>query len=167
MPGFLAQEDIVPVKLPSRRSPRKATVLREEIASSQLSFKTEIDQFHFEEERKEQKEPVVQVSDSEDKLDKSSGVHTPRFIVARVDDSLEEEKEEEMALNRKKGLSDLLADRAKGSTPKNASGFHPPLSLPPLPPPTVNLFAIGNIKKKRKEKELAKEGGGVSPLKRA
>ena len=103
----------------------------------------------------------------EDELDKSSDIHTPRFIVARVDDSLEEEEEEEeMALNRKKGLRDLFVDRAKGSTPKDASGFHPPLSLPPLPPPTVNLFAIANLKKKRKEKELAKEGRGVAPLKK-
>ena len=38
----------------------------------------------------------------------------PKFIVARVDNSSEEE--EEMALNRKKGLCELLADRAKGST---------------------------------------------------
>ena len=84
-----------------------------------------------------------------------------------MDDSLEEEEEEEMALNRKKGLRDLLADKAKGSMPKDALGSQPPLSLPSPPPPTVNLFAITNLKKKRKEKKLAKGGGGVAPLKGA
>ena len=59
MPGFLAQEDIVPVKLPSRRSPRKATVLKKETASSRLSLETEINQFHLEEEREEQEELVI------------------------------------------------------------------------------------------------------------
>ena len=93
----------------------------------------------------------------EDELDKSSDIRTPRFIVAQVDDSLEEE-EEEMALNRKKGLCELLANKAKGSTPKDASRSQPPLALPPPPPPTVNSFAVTNLKKKRKEKELAKEG---------
>ena len=44
--------------------------------------------------------------------DRSSVVRTPKFIVARVDDSPKEE--EEMALNRKKGLRELLSDRAKG-----------------------------------------------------
>ena len=78
-----------------------------------------------------------------------------------MDDSLEEEEEEEeMALNRKKGLRDLLADKAKGSMPKDALGSQPPLSLPSPPPPTVNLFAITNLKKKRKDKGLAKGGGG-------
>ena len=85
-----------------------------------------------------------------------------------MDDSLEEEEEEEMALNRKKGLRDLLADKAKGSMPKDALGSQPPLSLPSPPPPTVNLFAITNLKKKRKDKGLAKGGGGgVAPLKGA
>ena len=75
-----------------------------------------------------------------------------------MDDSLEEE-EEEMALNRKKGLCELLANRAKGSAPKDASGSQPLLALSPPPPsPIVNSFAIVNLKKKRKEKELVKEG---------
>ena len=64
---------------------------------------------------------MVQVSNLKDELNRSSGVRTPRFIVARVDDSSEEE-EEEMALNRKKGLHELLVDRAKGSAPKDALG---------------------------------------------
>ena len=68
-----------------------------------------------------------------------------------------EEEEEEMALNKKKGLCELFSDKAKGSAPKDASGSQPPLALPP-PPLTVNSFAITNLKKKRKDKELAEEG---------
>ena len=63
---------------------------------------------------------MIQVSDSKDKLNKSFGVHTSRFIVAWVDDSLDEE--EEMALNSKKGFHELLADRAKGRHPRTPWG---------------------------------------------
>ena len=61
VPRFLAREDIVQVDLPARRSPREATVLREETASLWLSLKTEIDQFHLENEREEPEKPIVQV----------------------------------------------------------------------------------------------------------
>ena len=64
-------------------------------------------------------------------------------------------------------MRDLLADKAKGSMPKDALGSQPPLSLPSPPPPTVNLFAITNLKKKRKDKGLAKGGGGSCSLKRS
>ena len=54
--------------------------------------------------------------------------------------------------NRKKDLRELL--KARGSTPKDASR-----SQPPLPPPSlVNPFALTNLKKKKKEKEVAKKG---------
>lgn len=55
---------------------------------------------------------MIQLSNSESELDRSSVVCSPKFIVARVDDS--SEKEEEMALNKKKGLLELLVSRAKG-----------------------------------------------------
>ena len=97
---------------------------------------------------------MIQVSDSEDKLDKSSNVRTSRFIVAQVANSLEEE-EEEMAMNRKRGLCELLANRAKGLAPKDASRSQPPLALPP---PTINPFAVANLKKKRNEQELVEKG---------
>ena len=45
-------------------------------------------------------EPVVQVSDSEDELNRFSGVRTLGLIIARIDNNSEDE--EEMALNRKK-----------------------------------------------------------------
>ena len=155
MPRFLAQEDIVPVELGSHHSPREATVLKEKTTSSRLSLQAEIDQFRLKEERKEKEEPVIQVSNSKEELDRSSNVRTPRFIVAQVDDSLEEK--EEIALNRKKGLHELLANRAKGPASKDTSGSQPPLALPP-PPPTINPFVISNLKKKRNEKEVAEEG---------
>lgn len=119
VPEFLIQVDNVPVELPSCRSPHEATVLREEIASSCLSLEAGIDQFHLEEEREEQEQLVIQVLDSENELDRSSGICIPKLVVAWVDDSLEEE--EEMTLSRKKGLHELLADRAKGLVPKDAS----------------------------------------------
>ena len=97
------------VELPHCRFPREAVILKEETASSRLSFEAEIDQFHLKEEGEE---PVIQVSDLEGELDKSSVVRSPKFIVAQVDNSLEEE--EEMALNKRKGLKKLLAKRNKG-----------------------------------------------------
>lgn len=101
---------------------------------------------------------MIQVLDSENELDKSSNVCTPRFIVAQVDNSSEEE-EEEMALNRKKGLRELFADKTKESAPKDTLGSQPSLALPfPPPSPTVYPFAVVNLKKKRKEKELSEEG---------
>lgn len=45
--------------------PREAAVLGEETASSRLLLEAEIDQFRFEEHREEQREPVIQVSDSD------------------------------------------------------------------------------------------------------
>ena len=63
-----------------------------------------------------------------------------------------------MALNRKKGLCELLANRVKGSVPKDASGSQPPLALLPPPSPTINPFAVTNLKKKMKKKELAEKG---------
>ena len=140
------------VELPC--SPREVAVLREETTSLQLSLETEIDQFHLEEEREEQEEPVIQVLDSKDKLDRSSNVCTPRFVVAQVDNNSEEE--EEMALNKKRDLRELFTNRAKGLAPKDASGSQPPLALLPPPPPTINLFTVANLKKKRKE--LAEKG---------
>ena len=67
---------------------------------------------------------MVQVSNSKDKLDRFSGVHTLSLIIARIDDSSEDE--EEMALNRKKGLKELLTERNKGTSGSQR--------LPTLPP---------------------------------
>ena len=102
---------------------------------------------------------MVQVSNSEDEPDRFSGVHSPGLIIAQIDNNSEEEGEE-MALNRKKGLHELLANRAKGLVPKDTSRSQPFPCLPP--PPTVNPFVVANLKKKRKEKEVAKEGEVVT-----
>lgn len=63
---------------------------------------------------------MIQVSDSEDEPDRFLGVHALGLVIARIDNSSEEE-EEEMSLNRKRGLHELLANRAKGLAPKDTS----------------------------------------------
>ena len=100
---------------------------------------------------------MVQVPDSEDKLDRVSVVCPSGFVIAHIDDS-SKDKEEEMSLNLRKGLKDLLAGR---SEPKDVPGTQP---LPDLPlPPTTGLLPIPNLKKKRKEKKT--EEGEIVPLK--
>ena len=62
-----------------------------------------------------------------------------------------------MPLERKRGLHELLASKAKGSAPKDASGAQ--LPPPPLPPPlSVNPFTLASLKKRKKDKEVVKEG---------
>ena len=90
VPGFLAREDLLPVKLPLHCSPYEVAAPREEKFSLHLSLK---------EEAEAQEEPV-EISDSKGELDRSSIVRSPRLIVTQVDSSSEEEKE--MALKRKK-----------------------------------------------------------------
>ena len=90
VPGFLAREDIMQIKLPSCRSPRETVVLREETVFSRLSLEVEINWFHLEEEREKQGDPVIQVSDSEGELDRFLGVRTSGFIVAHIDNSSQE-----------------------------------------------------------------------------
>ena len=75
--------------------------------------------------------------------------------MARIASGLKEEEEEEMSLERKRSLRELLVGRAKGSAPKDASGSQ--LSLPP-PPPSVNPFAPTNLEKRKKDKEVVEEG---------
>ena len=63
---------------------------------------------------------MIQVSDLEDELDRSSVIHSSKLIIANIDGRLEED--DEMSLdNRKKGLRELF--KARGSMPKDASGF--------------------------------------------
>ena len=102
---------------------------------------------------------MIQVSDSEDELDRFPGVRTFELVVACIaSDSEEEEKEEEMLLERKNGLRELLAGRAKGSAPKDASGSQLPPALPFPPLYSVNPFALANLKKRKKDKEVVEEG---------
>ena len=64
------------------------------------------------------------------------------------------EEEEEMSLNLRKGLKDLIAGRNKGSSSKEAPKSQPPSSLPPPSVPVTGLLPIPNLKKKRKEQEM-------------
>lgn len=95
---------------------------------------------------------MIQISNSKDELDRSLGVHSSRFIVARITSSLEEE---EMLLERKKGssLCELLAGRSKGLASKDVVGFQ----LPP-PPPSATPFVLAILRKRKKDKEVVEEG---------
>ena len=108
------------VELPSYRSPCKEAVLRKETAFLRLSLEVEIDQFQLEEDRDGQGELMIQVSNSEDELDRSSGICALGFIVVRIASSSKEEKE--MPLERKRGLCELFTGRSKRLAPKDASG---------------------------------------------
>ena len=98
---------------------------------------------------------MIQVSDSEDELDRSSSICPFGLVVVHVvSSSKEEEEEEEMPLEREKGLCELLAGRTKGSAPKKALGSQLLLTLPL---PSVNPFAPANLKKRKKDKEVVEE----------
>ena len=128
-----------------------------------MSLKAEIDQFYLTDEREKQEEQVVQVPNSEDELDKVSGLHPSGLVIACIDDNSKDE-EEEISLNPRKGLKDLLTRRKKGSKPKDVPGTQPLPNLPPPPPPpTINLLPIPNLKKKTKGKET--EEREIVPLK--
>ena len=73
-------------------------------------------------------EKPVEISNSEDELDRASAAHSPKLIVAHVDPSSEEE--EDMALNSRKCLKDILVKRNKGSSSKEAPKTQLPPNLP-------------------------------------
>ena len=60
--------------------------------------------------------------------------------------------------NNKKGLRELLAARAKGSAPKDASGSQLLPTLPPPPLSSINPFVLANHKKRKKDKKVAEKG---------
>ena len=153
MPEFLAREDLPSIELPLHRALPEVTTSREEIASSRLSLEVEIDQFHLKEEGEVQEEPV-EISDSKGKLDKASVARSPKLVVARVNPSLEED--EEMDLNPRRGLKDLLAGRNKGSSSEKTFKSLVLANLPPLhplPTTTFGLLPIPDLKKKRNVQE--------------
>ena len=151
--GFLAREDLPLIELPFHRSPHEVATPREETTSSRLSLEAEIDQFRLEEERETQERPM-KLSNSEGEFDRSSMAHSPRLIIARVDNNFEEE--EDMALNPRKGLKDILAGRNKGSSSKETPKTQLPPNLPPPPLPSpLGILSNPNLqKKKRKEKDI-------------
>ena len=129
--GFLAQEDVVPIELPPQLALPEAAAPRGETASLCLSFDEEIDQFQLEEEREEQRDLVIHISDLEDEFDRISGVRTLGFILVKVEDSSEEEKEK-MALNSRKGLKDSSWGRIKGHFLRRPRSSSPLLLFPLL-----------------------------------
>ena len=161
MLGFLARKDLPPVKLPFQHSPREVAVLREEIASLRLSLEVEINQFCLKEEGETLERPV-ELSDSEAEFDRFSAAHSPRLLVARVGTSSEEEVG--MTLNPMRDLKDLVVERNKGSSSKEASRTQLPPNPPLLSLPSLlGLHPDPNLqKKKRKEKEI-KEGEIAPP----
>ena len=104
-PDFLAQEDLPPVRLlvqqiphpliiPLQQVPLEASiVVEEEIASSQLSLKEEIDQFCFVEDVRPSKKSV-NISDSKTKSVNLSSVHPKQLIITQVDSESKEEKKQ-------------------------------------------------------------------------
>ena len=115
--GFLAREDLPLVELPIQRSPRVVVAQREETATSRLSLEVEIDQFYLEEDKEERENPIIQLPDFEDKLDRQSAAQSLKLIIARVDPSSKEE--EEMDINPRKGLKGLIAARNKWGSSKD------------------------------------------------
>ena len=159
----MAQRDFPLIELPLQRSPLKVVVPREETASLRFSLKAEIDQFRFEEEE-EAPRRLVEVLDSEGELDRSSATHSPELVIARVDTTSEEE--EGIVLNPRKGLRDLMAERNKGLSSKEAPKSQVPPILPPfpvLPLTDLGLNAMKDLKKKRTVQDL--EEGEVAPQK--
>ena len=65
---------------------------------------------------------MVQVLDSEDELNRVFVVRPFDLVITCINDSSKDEEEEEMSLNPRKGLKDLLAGRKKGSEPKDVPG---------------------------------------------
>ena len=175
-PNFLTRDDLPLVALPIPQIlppvalplphilPEVAAIPEEEIASSRLSLKEEIDKFHFEEENP--RAPLVTISDTESKADRHSGVHTPILMIAHLDNSSEEE-EDNMVLNKgNKSLRELRSSRGKVSTSKEATKSQVPSNLPPPPPqiPTdLGLKPVVDLKKKRPIEVL--EEGEVGPQK--
>ena len=117
-PSFLAREDLPPVELPPQCLPHEVVTPREETASSCLSLKAEIDQFHFKKDKEENVDLIIRLSDFEDKLDRQSATHSPRLIITHVNPN--SEKDEEMDINLRKVLKGLLATMSKGRSSKDA-----------------------------------------------
>ena len=98
----------------------------------------------------------MELSYSEGELDRSFAVLSPRLIIARVDNNSKEE--EDIALNLRKRLKDLLAGRSKGSSSNETLKTQLPPNLPlPLPPSLLGLLPNPNLqRKKRKERERSR-----------
>ena len=155
-PGFLARRDLPPVLLPIQHVPREVVAPREGTNFAHLSLSAEIDQFLLEDEGEAPGGPIV-LLESEADIDSLSVANTPRLVVARIDSDSEEE---EMALNQRRSLRDLMASRNKGATSQEVPKSQVPPTLPPPPallPTDPGLQAMRDLTKKRPLPEI-KEG---------
>ena len=172
-PDFLAREDLPPVRLPVQQIPLPLIIplqqvpfeapvaAEEEIASSWLSLKEEIDQLCFVEDVGPSEKPV-NISDFETESVNLSSVYPKQLIITQVDSESEEE-EEQMDQKKWPSLKGLLASRNKGGSSKEAPKTQP-LAIPAPPPPTnLGLLAMPNMKKRRPDQEL--EEGELVPRK--
>ena len=117
-----------------------------------LSLEAKIDQFRLEEEGEVPERPV-ELSNSEAEFDRFSAAYSPRLVVARIDTSSEEE--EEMALNPRRSLKNLVVGRNKGLSSKEA----PKTQLPPNPSlPLSACTSIQTCKRRRGRRRRSREG---------
>ena len=95
--------------------------------------------------------------ESEAEIDRLLAANTPGLVVAQIDSDF---KEEEMALNQRRSLQDLMASRNKGATSQEVPKSQVPPTLPPPPallPTDPGLQAMRDLTKKRPLPEI-KEG---------
>ena len=160
MPGFLARRDLPLIELPPQRPSREVAASMEETASSRLSLEAEIDQFHLEEDKEERANPIIQLPDSEDELDRQSAAHSPRLIIACVDSSSEED--EKMDINPRRGLKGLLFARNKGGPSKDAPKSQVPSSCQSFTSSSspYDFSRIAPLSRLKEEEEGARSGRG-------
>ena len=154
--GFLARKDLPLVQLPIQRVPQEVAASREGTDSAHLSLSAEIDQFRLEDEGEASGRPII-LSESEANIDRLSTANTPSLVVAQINF---ESEEEEMILNQRRSLRDLMASRNKGVTSQEVPKSQVPTTLPPplTPLPTdPSLHAIRDLKKKRPLQEIEEE----------
>ena len=101
--------------------------------------------------------------ESEAEIDRLLAANTSGLVVAQIDSDFEEE---EMALNQRRSLQDLMASRNKGATSQEVPKSQVPPTLPPLPAPLPTdpgLHVMRDLKKKRPLQEI--EEGKLLPQK--
>ena len=158
--GYLAHfiEPSTSCTTTSTRPTGAVASVEEEIQSSRLSLKEEIDEFYFEEDNP--KASLINLSDAEGEPDRNSDICTSPLVIAYLDDS-SDEKVDNMASNKgNKSLRELMPTRGKGLTSKAPTKSQAPSNLPPAHPQVpvdLGLKFNSNLKKKRLAKSL-KEG---------
>ena len=148
--------------MPIQRVPQEVVTPREGTDSTHLSLSTKIDQFCLEDEGEASGGPIV-LSESEADIDRLSAANTPGLVVAQID--FESEKEE-MALNQRRSLRDLMSSMNKGSTSQEVPKSQVPATLPPPPAPLLidpGLHVMRDLKKKRPLQDI--EEGELPPQK--